>query len=184
MIKEKLKWSGKIIIENKNFLNSQNYLVNNNIKNHLLFDFYFVKTNNSLFISFIWKIIKKLIIFIINLYQTKHNNIFYYYLAHIVFWLALIPLLQINLYFYLFTLFFITFWFSNTVNDFYNSKVFILRIKNSTWNKYFRYSYISRLIEYIKFWEKVFDNNLKIILLSLFSSIFTTWFFYLFLWLI
>jgi len=179
VLKKQSKWTIKNITKNKNFLNMQNYVISTDIKNSLLFDYHFFDSNSIAPLALIINFIKKILLFFMRLINKRNgNNLFYYYLIHLLFAILCIPFLKVGLYFYLWILFVITFWFSNINYDFTNSTVYILRIKKSLWNKYFKFSYLSRLVEQIRFSDKVFDNNVQIFLLSLLFTVSTKYIIY------
>ena len=83
MFKKESKWTVKNITKNKNFLNTQNYVMSIDIKNSLLFDYHFFNSNSILPLALIIKFIKKIVLFFVKVINNKNNtNLFYYYIVN------------------------------------------------------------------------------------------------------
>lgn len=158
------------IFRNKNFLNNQNYIINKNLKIDLI-NIYFNKDFSNildLIFSLIISFRNKILIFLYkNIFKTR-NYLLFYIILSIIF----IPIfIYINIFWYFLVLIFTSFYFVNYIEDINEIKVYILRINKRNTNK-FNSSYKSSLIDYVYFSKEYFSNNLNILIISFFYSLF------------
>lgn len=164
------------IFKIKNFLNNQNYIINEKLKIDFLNDYYLRNNSTNISINIFSLIINKIWSFVFKNFLNK--KIFYknnfLFLNTLLTFLLLPFLFYFPIYIYIFCFFILNFWYVNKVWDLKESKVFILRINKRNENNFFKYSYKSNLIDYIYLSEKVLYNNFWFFLKSLvFTLIFT-----------
>ena len=189
-----LKYDSKI--NNKNIFNNQNYISSDKIKISLLFEYFFIREIWDFSIAILNSIIKFFLFIIIRIFYKKIDTWFYNLTLHLLLVILVSPILFfLSIYFSLIISFIgyimIYLYFSNfflrLLNNFSFSKVHILGIINKNENKFFKFDYISSLIENVTISEEIL-NNTKIFFKSLFYSyianLFLLWFYLLYLYLI
>lgn len=165
-------WERNNLLNSKNLLNNQNYVINKKLKFYIIFDYLTLG-------NFIFSLLKK---FIYKLYYWNRfnwNRIFSFFVIHI--YILIFCLVFLFLYFFFNSFLFLVlyiisyFYLSIKLFDLYRD-VFLTDVKVLWFRKFQEYDYFDRSYKNTILSQKllrpeVIDNNFLNILLSIFYSV-------------